>query len=250
MTGEAWSPLLAGLLSLSFVVPSHAQADRLRLEPMVVQTARPDKAIRHDVEFKSVLDSSRREVLLKGPTHHSVAAALPRLEAAAEARLNWYAIAEPWQADPGIVIVSLEGAGGKQVAVRLEKSVYFLSTTKKLAEGKPPPAPKALSHFVAYRIQDGQKLGQTGDVEVTTGAAKTKVRLKDATFLCVPAEEWHHGELFPVHDRGFCMIVFTTAPFGNAVPSKTGTLDQFGLNSLQLGRAELVGVAARLSNAP
>ena len=113
LTGEAWSPLLAGLLSLGFLVPSHAQVDRLRLEPMAVQTARPDKAIRHDVEFKSVLDSSRRKVLLTGPTHHSVAAVLPPLAAATEARLNWYAIAEPLQAVPRIVIVSLEGAGGK-----------------------------------------------------------------------------------------------------------------------------------------
>lgn len=243
---EAWTVTLIGAtISLCFADPALAQSERLLLEPMAVQSARPDDPIRHDLKIKSVLDSASRKVSLEGPTHHSHASATARDAAKKEARFNWYAIAKPLPGSPREVAVSLENGGKQTVKVSLGKAVHFLSAAKKLSDGKPPPAPDHLSHFVAYRI-DRTEGGSPAAVVFSSGTSTIKVRPAKAVFLCLPAEEWHHGEHSPVHDAGFCFLVYETQVFGEKTGPPIGTLDQFGLNSLQLSRSKLVGVPARI----
>lgn len=233
--------LLGAIISLGFASPSLAQPDRLALEPMLVRSAQPDNPVRHDVKVKSVLDASRREVLLNGPTYHSVATAPKQ-----EARFNWYTIAKP-QAEPAREVTTCPENGGKDtMKVRLGKAVYFLATATILAEGKPPPAPDHLSHFVAYQIDRVEADASPAEVVFSSGTSTTKVRPTKAVLLCLPAEEWHHGDHSLIHDPGFCFLIYETKPSGSAHASPIGTLDQFGLNSLKLSLAKLVGVPARL----
>lgn len=240
--------LIGATISLCSADPSLAQSERLLLEPMAVHAAQPEDPIRHDLKIKSVLDSASRKVLLKGPTHHSHAGAAVRDAAKKEARFNWYAIAKPLPVSPREVTVSLENGGKQTVKVSLGKAVRFLSAAKKLSEGKPPPAPDHLSHFVVYQIDRTEGGSPPAALVFSSGTSTIKVRPAKAVFLCLPAEEWHHGEHSPVHDAGFCFLVYETEVFGDKPGPPIGTLDQFGLNSLQLSRAKLVGVPARIDS--
>lgn len=226
--GSGWLPMLA--------------ADSLRLETMVIRSARPENIVQHDVQVKGPLDSRPWEPSLEGPSHHSNAFVSDTRNE--EARFNWYALGNTSEIPARTITVLAQIPDQAPVEFKLGKPMYFLSMAQQLADGKPSSAPKQLSHMVAYLVNGDTRLDPKAEVSVQLGSATMRVRLERPLLLCLPVEEWHHDEHSDVSDASFCLIIYETQPYGPSDPRTARTLDQFGLNSLQLQRAELVGVSA------
>jgi hypothetical protein len=216
----------------------------LDLEDMAIYSVRPEKLIEHEVTLESPLDAKRWEPVLEGPTYHSFSS-VRGVHSNEVARFNWYALAKSIPAPTRKVAVAIQHPRRVRVEFQLGEAVYFLSTSQRLAEGKPPPAPKQLSHLVAYRITGDAESGYDVQAEIPLETAESEVRLKRPVLLCLPVQEWHHDDYSPVGDADFCLIVYETEVQGSTNNPEIGTLDQFGLNSLRLKRAGLVGVSAR-----
>jgi hypothetical protein len=216
----------------------------LELENMVVYSVRPEKLVQHEVTMQSPLDAKRWEPALEGPNYHSFSS-VRGSRSNEVARFNWYALAKSSPAFTRKVAVAIQYPRQVRLEFQLGEALYFLSTSQRLAEGKPPPAPKQLSHLVAYRITGDAESGYDVEAEIPLKTAQSKMRLKRPVLLCLPVQEWHHDDYSPVGDAGFCMIVYETEGQGSTNDLEIGTLDQFGLNSLRLKSTGLVGVSAR-----
>jgi len=233
------------LLVLASTVAAEPPTSGPGIESMVIQAVQAAKTIRHEVEFRSPLGSTRREVMLEGPAYHSFSLVTGHDQRREEARFNWYRIAGKKEQAPRRVAVVVKGEKPSRVEFGVGPARFFLATAQALTKGPPPAAPEELSHMVAYGINEEGDAGAAGKVEVSTGGGKITVRLGRPLFLCVPVEEWHHAEYFPVGDAGFRLVVYETMAFGKENAPEIATLDQFSLGALRLERAALVGVAAR-----
>jgi hypothetical protein len=205
-----------------------APAEEPFADQLLVFAAQPKKTIEHGVEWKGPFDPRRRETMLIGPTHYAATVRRDLQTTAANPVFNWYQIKDPPESLPTRVKVWVDSADDAPRDFQLGAPAYFLSTTQRISEGTPASVPEGLSHFVAYRVLNGE----ASQREVTP-AADSKTPDVSAAFFCIPVEEWHHHQHFPVENRATCLVVYTTETTKSADPKVT-TLDQFGLHTLQL----------------
>lgn len=64
----------------------------------------------------------------------------------------------------------------------------------------------------------------------------------------MPAEEWHHAEHFPIKDAQSYLLVYELMPHDQQLT--VNTIDQFGLNTLEVSRSKWLCVPAQLVSRP
>lgn len=192
-------------------------------------TADPSTPVIHGLEIKSALDAERRFVTLRGPQLFSG----PEKVASGELPdyLNWYKIRKP-PAEPVKTLSVSDGySEGSSFELRLGTPQYFLMPAKRIQSGPPPKIPENLNHFIAFAIENAD------DLKVS------KAVPGKPAFLCVPAEEWHHEENFPIKSPATYLMVYEAE--GSPESPKATTIDQFGINALATAKKQYVYVIAK-----
>lgn len=223
--------VLAGCQSRS--VPEKA-APEPTLPQMTVSKVTAKAPIRHEVDWQGIVRQQRQSSMLRGPELFSQ---VEENEPKGQLQFSWYAIDTSQIVEPKTLRV--QARGGSILELLVEEPVYFLSKTQSLAEGSPEEPPAAVSHFVAYKVMDSKKTMaplDSGHSENPHGVL---------AFVCLPVEEWHHDEYFQMTNRFDCWLVYESAP--KQVSTTISTLDQFGLNSLNLQSSEWLCHPARVA---
>jgi hypothetical protein len=221
------SPRIAVLLLLTgSLTPTCGRAGQFgeRFEVLQVE---PRRVIDHDVELKGPLDESRRQTLLSGPRYFAQSVADTTSEAPEpRAYLNWYTIKDGSR-ESGTLRIRDSLRGEQSYPVTIAEAAFLLSPAQRISSGPPSPLPEGLNYMIAYRVVDAPP----ADPPATSpgGPRASRVAGRPA-YLCLPVEEWHHDEHFPVQDARTCLIVYETEP--QAAESRISTIDQFGLNEL------------------
>lgn len=231
-------PFLPLALVLSFLPTSLAadsSRDKSALVRLVGHSVEAKKLIEHEVEWKSTIDATRRQSLLAGPRLFCEPAS-PAPDASELVLFSCYELQSDKSAGNSRPTTWSGRISEREQTFRLGEAKYFLSATQHLSDGPPASFPERLSHFVAYSIVGG------GSETTPTAPASD---LSRPAFVCIPAEEWHHDEHFPVRDPLGCWVVYETT--GTSGAREMATLDQFGLNRLELRESKWLCLPARMT---
>lgn len=182
----------------------------------------------HGLEIKASSDSEKRWASLKGPKFYSA----PIRETPGElpSYLSWYEIRKPKAETPRSITLRDSFSGEQSFTVTLGDPAFFAMPVQTLGDGAPKQIPETLDHFIAFKIINPESVELP---EPTPGKP---------AYVCIPAEEWHHAEHFPIKRPGTLLMVYAleTSPAN----SKTTIIDQFGLNKLTMQSKDMVYVPA------
>jgi hypothetical protein len=228
--------LLFGCVASNSASLAHSPVDFLE-----VIRVKPAQVIEHGVETKSRYDSERKESSLEGPVYFSRGVgAMKRAVKSPQAYMNWFAIknavAQPKREVD--VLDMVRGASSKRL--RIGNEAFLISPSQLLTSGTPDEVPAGLDVYKAYQIHDGTAVELKLDIDSSLGKGTAKVG--KPVYLCMPSEEWHHDETFPVTHPNDCFVVYeidaqpTTATFN--------TIDQFGINELKASNVTWICVRA------
>lgn len=194
----------------------------------MLEVTEASNAVIHGLEVKADLDTDRRWVTLRGPKLFS----LPTRKTPEPAFLNWYAIRKP-QPEANKTIRLTDAFSGKEAfTVSAATPAFFVMPAQRLIDGPPADVPESLNHFLAFEIADPESLALP---EPVPGKPR---------YVCVPAEEWHHEEHFPIKDPTACLMVYEADSESDI--ERVSTIDQFGINKLDVKRPGWICVPGRL----
>ncbi len=189
----------------------------------------PERVIKHAVDFQGPFDENAVTTPLRGPYlfgHPVHIDSQP--PAVADAFLNVYEIHNPPPAERRIL--SLRDPEPDAVArqITIGQAAYVLLPTQQITTGPPSPLDESLSRFKAYRIL--QEKPARKELRVQGSYGKTEIMWGEPAWLCVPVEEWHHAEHFPVKDARHWMVIYAVSPQPHS--QAVNTIDSFGMHSL------------------
>ncbi len=121
-----------------------------------------------------------------------------------------------------------------------ESAEYLLSPSQLITTGAPAPIPGGLDHYKAYRVVDASSLDRK--IQVTDSDVSDSRRLGKPLFVCLPTQEWHHDEHFPVSHPSDCLVVYELDE--REQTEIMSTIDQFGLNELRSQQSKWLCVRA------
>jgi hypothetical protein len=221
-----WATLLCTLMFLDTVASAVPPLDLLE-----VVTVTPSRVINHEVDLKGPFDDDVIETPLTGPQFfsHSVGFKHKAVQDL-RAYLNWYKIVQPAKEPQRTFSVRDPLRDSNEHSVKIESSAFLLSPAQRLTTGSPSAVPDGLNYFKAYRIVDAPLISKKVKLAGTLGPEdRTATR---AIFLCMPVEQWHHHEHFPIRNVQDWLIVYELVPHKHSVDITT--IDQFGLNKLEV----------------
>jgi hypothetical protein len=211
-----------------------------------VATVTPSRLVKHDVDLRSRLDDGKVTTDLAGPRMFSRGVEIGEGDARrGQTCMTWYEITNP--ASESTRTVSVRGGlqGRDLFQVRLGPAQYLVSPAQQLTSGRPSGESDRMNHFKAYRILDDHSVDSKLVFKDSLGpAARQALKI---THLCVPAEEWHHDEHFPIRDADACLLVYHLEPCD--VETKASIVDQFGLNELKVSSSAYLAVPATILSA-
>jgi hypothetical protein len=215
------------------------------LDYFLAVTVRPSTLVKHEVDLQGPFDQTRVKTLLAGPSYFCHAVGVGSQPVARQgACYNWYKIEKPSKQAKRLLSIRCPLRGEESFGVAIGAPSCLLAPAKRLTTGRPSDASEELSYLKGYRVLEGRDLRKKVELTLEPGSESHTV-IKPA-FLCVPAQEWHHHEHFPVTKKHGCLLVYELLP-KNETGSIT-TIDQFGLNKLEassrrylLAPAKIVG---------
>lgn len=226
----------AGCLAISSASHAHSPVDFLE-----VIRVKPTQVILHGVETKSRYDSERQESSLEGPGYFSRGVgAMKREVKSPRAYMNWFAIkdAKPQPKREVEVLDMVRGAASKRLKIGNE--VFLISPSQRLTSGAPDEVPEGLDIYKAYEVHGGVAVGLKLEIASSLGSGKATVG--KPVYLCMPTQEWHHDETFPVTHLKDCFVVYEIEE--QPVTSTFNTIDQFGINELKASSIKWICVRA------
>jgi len=231
---------VVGLL-FGCVVSSSASLAHSPVDFLEVIRVKPAQVIEHGVETKSRYDSERKESSLEGPVYFSRGVgAMKRAVKSPQAYMNWFAIknavAQPRREVD--VLDMVRGASSKRL--RIGNEAFLISPSQLLTSGTPDEVPEGLDVYKAYQIHDGAAVGLKLGIDSSLG--KGTATVGKPVYLCMPSEEWHHDETFPVTHPNDCFVVYEID--AQPTTSTFNTIDQFGINELKASNVTWICVRA------
>ena len=230
--------LLCTLTLLNTVASARAAGDYFE-----VMDVTPSRVINHEIELKGPFDDDLIKTRLTGPQlfSHAVGSG----EKAAQDRnayLNWYKIAQPATEPRRILVICDSLRGNKAHQITIQNSAFLLLPAQRVTTGPPSPLPDGLDHFKAYKIVNATQVSQQVKLAGTYGPAdRTATK---AAYLCVPVEQRHHHDHFPVKNAQDCMLIYELMPHEHK--TSVTTIDQFGLNKLDTHSGRWLSVPAEI----
>lgn len=212
------------------VVGSPASFAHSPVDFLEVIRVKPAQVIEHGVETKSRYDSERKKSSLEGPVYFSRGVgAMKRPVKSPQAFMNWFAIkdavAQPKREVD--VLDMVRGAASKRL--RIGNEAFLISPSQLLTSGTPDEVPEGLDIYKAYEIHDSTAVGLKLGIDSSLG--KGTATVGKPVYLCMPTEEWHHDETFPITHLNDCFVVYEID--SQPTTSTFNTIDQFGINELK-----------------
>ena len=211
-----------------------------------VVSVEPSNVIVHDVYLKGRFDEKAIETFINGPRMFSQAVGFGEPAAAnRNAYLNWYRITRPIT-EPRRILQVRDSLHGDEVhKLAIENAAFLLSPAQKVSSGPPSEVAGRLSYFKAYDVLNGRPLNR--DIELTQTLGRGNRSVLQPVFFCVPVEEWHHHDHFPIKNLENCMVVYELKP--SKQEGNITTIDQFGLNRLKTDSNQWLCVPATIDRA-
>ena len=243
--------LLATTLSWgwAFACPAvSAEKAREPTEYFEVIKVTPREKIDHRVRISDPFNENLFPVRLRGPLYFSQPLGSP---ASSEkpprkplAILNWYTVQEPaLETDRTLLLTDFLHA--RPYRVKLAEPRYLLSPAQKVTTGNPAEIPKDLNYFLAYQIAES---GQPPDEFKNLVIGKSPRRkLLSPYLVCLPVEERHHFDRFPVKTKGVLLVVYKATP--HSQEGNVSMLDQFGVNRLEILSNDWIYIKGRMLSA-
>lgn len=208
----------------------------------IVLSGDPASKIFHTVDTKSRLDEKRKVTSLRGPMALSISHKEDKQKT--PPYLAWYKIADPIKEDNGSWTLE-DAENRKPYSVDLAAASFLLTPAKRLTSGPPKKEPSDLDIFKAYEISKSScepiELQQDHPLFGRMAATATP------KYLCMPVEESHHDEVFPIKKPGFCFVVYELINPAELEDKMTLTsIDQFGIHRLSATQSSLICVPARV----
>jgi hypothetical protein len=230
-------------LLFAILVSLRSAAGAPPLDYFLAITVRPSTLVKHEVDLQGPFDPTRVQTLLVGPSYFCHAVGIGSQPVARQgACFNWYKIEKPSRQPERLLSVRSPFSGKDPFEVAIGDAACLLSPAKRLTTGPPSDASEELSYLKGYRILEGRDLRKKVKLTLETGSESHTIT--KPAFLCVPAEEWHHHEHFPVTNKDGCLLVYELLP-----KSQTGsitTIDQFGLNKLEVSSRRYLLAPAKI----
>jgi hypothetical protein len=203
----------------------------------------PSRVINHEVDLQGPFDDGVVETFLTGP--QLFAHAIGFGHAAAQDRaafVNWYKITKPTTAPRRVLSVrdALRRSDTQQITIK--DVAFVLLPAQRVTTGPPSRVPDRLNHFKAYKILDATQIRHKVELKRSFGPEERTVT--NALFFCVPVEQRHHDEHFPIKDARNCILVYELLPVKHNV--RITTIDQFGLNRLEAECSKWLCVPAEI----
>ena len=197
--------------------------------PHDVFSVTPSNPVFHGLEVKTAIDAKRRWVSLRGPQFYSAPAAITA--DALPDFLTWYQVRKP-DPEPARSIQLTDEFSGEQVfSVTLAGPAFYLIPAQSIRSGPPQEIPPTLNRFLAFQIQ---QLDPAAPIDALPGKP---------AFVCLPAEEWHHDDHYPIKTDAKLLMVYETKP--QTVDPEATVIDSFGLNRLTIGGQRFLYVTAK-----
>lgn len=227
-----------------FVILSLNQAvAHTPVEFLEVLKVDPANSIEHAVDLQGVYDLRKVSSNLVGPEYFALAVGcFDRAAKKTKAYQQWYRIADPMPEPQRTVTVLDLVRGSENMTLSIGTAEYFLSPAQRITSGQPAPVPQGLDQYKAYRVVDPVSLAS--EIRMDDGTQQRKRQLSIPLFVCVPVEEWHHDDYFASSHPRACFVVYQLDPQSD--DRKIHTLDQFGLNQLQVSKSEWLTVHGTL----
>ncbi len=208
----------------------------------VVLSGDPASKIFHTVDTKSRLDEKRKVTSLRGPMALSISHREEKEKT--PPYLAWYRIANPTQDDNGSWTLE-DAANSKPYAVDLAAASFLLTPAKRLTSGTPKKEPSDLDIFKAYEISESSC--EPIELQLDHPLVGTMAGKATPKYLCMPVEESHHDEVFPIKKPDFCFVVYELInPAEKENIMSLTSIDQFGIHSLSATQSSLICVPARV----
>ena len=203
----------------------------------------PSRLIKHDVTIQGRFDAARTVTDLKGPEFFSQPVGMQEKRPQdRDSCLNWYRITNAKSAPKRVLSLRDHLHGSNSYQLRLGSAEFLLSPARRLTSGSPSEASDRLSYFKAYRIIEAPQVDR--QVELNDSFGPSGRQVVRAALLCIPVEQWHHHEHFPIQNPKDCLVVYELQPHKH--DAKTSTLDQFGLNELNIESCVWLSVPAQI----
>jgi hypothetical protein len=241
MTIHLTVTLLSALLAADPTVASDVPLDYFE-----VLSVKPSSQIDHDVELKGPFDQALLETTLTGPQYFAISVGVNgRKVGGPEAYFTWYEIVRPKSEALRTLRLRDPLRAGAVRQISVCDVEFLLSPAQRIVSGPPAPLSDRLSHFKAYRIVDDPPKLATLKLKGAMGSGQRTT--SKAILLCVPAEERHHEEQYAVKNAEDCFVVYELAAV--QLDGAVTSLDQFGLNRLNLQTSSWICVPAEIVSA-
>ncbi|MEL7266544.1 MAG: hypothetical protein AAFP69_17280 [Planctomycetota bacterium] len=210
----------------------------------------PSEKIRHAVDTQSSVDSDRSATQLSGPAFFGLSVGglnLPQPKV--PAFLSAYKIENP-PAPKIRKLTVLDPIGGSRTYA-IGPASFLLSPAQCISEGPPPEIPHGLEHYKAYAIIDAPRMDKQLDIQRVDKNKKTstaKRKIGSAKFICVPTNQWHHGESVRVWHKRDAFVIYDLDPQPSA--ETFAVIGQFGLNQLKSKTSAWLATSAKLIDSP
>ena len=238
ITALSWVSAIAGITASSGKAAEPA-------EYFEVMKVAPREKIDHRVRISVPFKGDMLPVRLRGPVYFSQPLVSP---ASSEkpprkppAILNWYTVQEPaLQIDRTLLLADF--LSDRPYRVKLAEPMYLLSPAQKVTTGDPAAIPQDLNYFLAYRIeQSDQPVDAYKNLVIERPPER---KLLSPYLVCLPIEERHHFDHFPVKAKGVLLVVYKATPHSHE--ENVSTLDQFGFNRLKMLSNDWIYIKGRL----
>ena len=240
--------LLATTLSWGWAIASPAVSAEKASEPaeyFEVIKVTPREKIDHRVRISDPFKENLFPVRLRGPLYFSQPISSP---ASSEkpprkppAILNWYTVQES-ALESGRTLLLTDLLSARPYRVKLAEPRYLLSPAQKVTTGNPAAIPQGLNYFLAYRIEESDQPLDEFKNRVIGKSPRRK--LLSPYLICLPVEERHHFDRFPVKAKGVLLVVYKATP--RSQEGNISTLDQFGVNRLEMLSNDWIYIKGRM----